>query len=600
MRRRVAAVVAAAAMVSALVVPGSVASATPDRVTKRAAATAAPVLTVTPNTDLVDTENIEVVGSGFPQSTVVIAQCVVNASCDLGFPQSLVGSDGSFDLLMSVHVRTDSSGVPGGNCVATPCEMRISLVDGTVLARAPLTFRASQTLPPLVTVTPNTGLLHDQTVLVTGEAFPAGAKVFLIECISQALFCAETLQSTSVDAGDDGRFAAFVKVSRLLPDPPPGQRAFRDCATDLSPCTIQGVYAGVGGPTSYGSTPIRFDASVAAPALPTVTFTPPRLFPANDTAVFDLAHFTPGHPLRVRFCAQGRFTQKVCDAWVTATPDTSGVAHVPIAVHRLTTTSNGTVIDCAGDGGCNVEAEGTFAYERANTNVGFDPTATIPGRPSIALHDLTVTEGSDGGQTPARMRITLSGPADRPIAVQWASDFVNQADFNPPGGVVTIPAGAVEARIPLRVVADRTDEPDVALTVGIGADGYTITRPRATLHIIDDDLPSADPPAVAWLDVGTGEERTGTSRAVINLVGPARHTVIVHYRTTDATAVAGSDYVAKRSSIVFLPGETRHVLRFQILNDGVREGREHFHVLLTKVDGGIAARGNNVDIFDDD
>src|SRR3954469_6529590 len=359
MKRHVFSVAAASALLLGLVVSGSAASAAaPDRVSPNAGV--APVLTVTPNTDLVDTQGVEIVGSGFPEADVAVNQCVVAAPCN-SVPGTHIGADGTLDLFGSVSVRTARFGPPGGDCVHLACEWRVTLGDGTVLARAPLTFRTGQQFPPLVTVTPNTGLRHDQTVLVTGEDFPAGARVFLTECISQELFCAETLHDTAVDTTSDGRFAAFVHVSRLLPDPPPGQRAFRDCATDISPCTIQGGYAGTGGPNSYGSTPIRFDASVAAPGLPTVSLSPPRLFPATDTGVFDLAHFTAGYPVRTRFCAQGRSTQKLCDAWVTATPDASGAAHVPIAVHRLTTTPSGVVIDCAGDGGCIVEAAGTFA-----------------------------------------------------------------------------------------------------------------------------------------------------------------------------------------------------------------------------------------------
>ncbi len=600
MRRHVAAVATATAMVIGLVTAGSAApAATPTTVATRASAAVAPVLTVTPSTDLLDTQDVEIVGSGFPAADVAINQCVVDAPCN-STPGLHIGADGTFDVLSSVLVRTDRFGPPGGDCVDLACEWRVSLGDGTVLARAPLSFRAGQTLPPLVTVTPNTGLRHDQTVLVLGDAFPAGAKVFLTECIQQELFCAETLQSTAVDADADGRFAAVVRVSRLLPDPPPGQRPYRDCATDLTPCTIQGVYAGTGGPTAYGSAPIRFDASIDPPGAPAVTLTPPRFFPAFDVAVFDLVRFTPARPVRARFCAQGRFTQKICDPWVTATSDPSGTAHVAIAVHRLTAAPEHTEIDCAGDGGCRVEAEGAFAYERASTTVGFDPTAPIPGRPTLALHDLTVTEGSDGGQTPARMRITLSEPASQPLTVGWSTDLVAPSQINPPGYLLTIPTGATEATLPLRVVADRTDEPDFNVPVGIAADGYTVTRDHATLRIVDDDPPSADPPAVAAIDLGDVLEGTPTARATVYLTAPAQHTVTVHYKTVDVSAVAGSDYVAKRSSVVFRPGEVRHVLRFEILDDHVREGREHFHVVITKVEGGIRARGNNVDIFDND
>jgi hypothetical protein len=316
--------------------------------------------------------------------------------------------------------------------------------------------------------------------------------------------------------------------------------------------------------------------------------------------VFDLANFTPGEPVRTRFCAF-RGLRSACGDWVTATPDASGTAHVLIQLRRLTVAPDGTEFDCFSNATCTVSAEATFAYERVSTFVGFDSSSPIPGRPTLTLHDLTVTEGSDGGQTPAPMRITLSEPASRALTVYRSTNFVLQDQVNPPGSRITIPVGATEATLPLRVVADRTDEPDLEVPVSIATGtGYAIARAGATLRIRDDDAPSADPPAVASIDLGEGFEGTPTARATIRLAAPAQHTVVVHYRTKDVSAVAGSDYVAKRSSIVFEPGEVRHVLRFQILDDRVREGREHFHVVITKVDGGIRARGNNVDIYDND
>jgi hypothetical protein len=563
----------------------------------------AAVLTVTPDTDLLDLDQIELHGTGFPQARGVVTQCVVDGPCEPQPSVNMLGdADGIHTSARFVHVRTDLSGVPGGNCMTTACEIRVTLDDGTLVAHAPLTFRAGQPIPPFVNVTPATGLRHDQTVLVTGDSFPVGAEVFLTECPDGATnLCAETLQSTSVGADGQGRIAAFVTVSRILATGPSGFVRYTDCATASVPCTIAGVYAGSSGPIGYGSGPLSFDASTAPPGTPpSIGWAPPRVFQAVETPVFDLANFTPAEPVRGRFCAF-KGLASVCGAWVTATADASGTAHLPIEVRRVSVGSDGSDFDCLDGAICSVGVEGKFAYEKVRTFVDFDPSSPIPGRPVLTLHDLSVTEGSDGGQTPARMRITLSEPASTPLTVWWSTDVVIPYQFNPPGGVITIPAGAVEATLPLRVVADRTHEADETVPVGIGVGrGYSVAGAKATLRIVDDDVPSADPPAVAYIDLGEGIEGNLTARATISLAAPVQHTVTVHYHTVDATAVAGSDYVAKRSSIVLRPGEFRHVLRFQLVDDHVREGREHFHVVISKVDGGIAARGNNVDIFDDD
>jgi hypothetical protein len=208
-RRHVTALAAAAATLIGLVVPGSVASAvTPT-------ATATPVLTVTPNTDVLDRDLVDLHGTGFPQSPGVVAQCVVGGSCDEASTVDRLGDAGGvYTSALFVHVRTDVSGLPGGNCIATACEIRATLADGTVLARAPLTFRAGQTLPPYLTVTPDTGLRHDQTVLVTGHAYPPGQRVVLTECFGGLGLCGEALQATAVDVDANGHASAQLRIGR--------------------------------------------------------------------------------------------------------------------------------------------------------------------------------------------------------------------------------------------------------------------------------------------------------------------------------------------------------------------------------------------------
>jgi Calx-beta domain/Neocarzinostatin family len=592
---------AAAALVIGLVVPGSPASAgAPVAAPVRTAAAVAPTFTVTPNTDLVDDQQVVARGSGFPQQPGVIVECVVGGSCEEARAFDLVDADGTFAYFVVMRVRTDLLGVPGGNCMTTACELRVSVGNPPVVAHAPLTFRAGQTLPPLLTVTPGTGLVHDQTVQVTGTAFRRGVQVALIECIDATFACSENLQGTGATVDGSGNFAASVKVTRQLEVGPADHPTIRDCATDPIPCTIRAVYVVNGGPVSIGSGPLHFDASTPPLGTPTLSFSPPRAFQAVETATFDLTHFTPGAPAQVRFCAQDDH-HDICGAWESGVADATGAAHLPVGVQRLVVAPDGTDLDCNESASCRVEARGIFAYEHPSIFVGFDFASPIPGRPSVAVHDLTVTEGSDGGQTRAQMRITLSSPAPRPLIVGWATNIGVPSQVNPDHGLVKIPTGAVDAVIPMRVVADRTDEPDLTLDVGIGGVGFAVSRGTAHLRVVDDDLPSLDPPPNVYVALGGADEDSGVeARSEIFLSAPAQHTVIVHYHTVDVTAKAGSDYVAKRSSIVFHPGETRHVLRFQIVNDDVPEGYEHFRVVVSKVDGGILARGNGVVIYDND
>ena len=210
--------------------------------------------------------------------------------------------------------------------------------------------------------------------------------------------------------------------------------------------------------------------------------------------------------------------------------------------------------------------------------------------PSLRIHNKTVTEGSDGGQTPAPVRLTLSWPSPEPIVVTWQVVPVDFFNVNPVVGHITIPAGAVRADIPIRVVADQTDEPDEVFSVEIvAAPGAAIARGAATLTVVDDDSPLAHgPPSVVVFD-GSASEGDGFARAEVLLSVPSRETVIVHYVTRHRTARAGSDYVRKDSRLIFLPGEVRHVIRIALVDDRVPEPKESFRIDLGQIERGIVA-----------
>ena len=77
--------------------------------------------------------------------------------------------------------------------------------------------------------------------------------------------------------------------------------------------------------------------------------------------------------------------------------------------------------------------------------------------------------------------------------------------------------------------------------------------------------------------------------------------MIVHYVTHHVTARAGSDYVRKDSRLIFLPGQTRHVVRVVLVNDRVHERTETFTVELDRIEQATASRSvGTVTITDDD
>jgi hypothetical protein len=202
--------------------------------------------------------------------------------------------------------------------------------------------------------------------------------------------------------------------------------------------------------------------------------------------------------------------------------------------------------------------------------------------------------------TMAPVRVMLSEPGRNPVTVHWVAEGESASegtDFTSMRGTLTIPAGATEAMIDIAVVADAMDEPTETFRVRVvDARGTNIVDRTGVVTIHDDD----PAPRVVVHDTHRREDH-GEAHAEVTLSAPSGRTVIVHYVTHHETARAGSDYVRKDLRLVFLPGETRHLVRVVLVNDRVHEPTETFTVELDRVEQASAERRvGTVTITDDD
>ena len=83
--------------------------------------------------------------------------------------------------------------------------------------------------------------------------------------------------------------------------------------------------------------------------------------------------------------------------------------------------------------------------------------------------------------------------------------------------------------------------------------------------------------------VATTQEKEDAKKLVFNLglSGPVEQKVLLIYSTEDGTALAGSDYEAKRGSVVLQPGTTNTTVSVTLLDDDLAEGDETFELLVT-------------------
>ncbi|MEP1075191.1 putative Ig domain-containing protein [Leptolyngbya sp. PL-A3] len=83
-------------------------------------------------------------------------------------------------------------------------------------------------------------------------------------------------------------------------------------------------------------------------------------------------------------------------------------------------------------------------------------------------------------------------------------------------------------------------------------------------------------------NVQVQEGQNATARFTITLSRPSRSPIRVCFRTVAGAAKPGEDYIARRGTLTFNPGETRKTLNIRLLDDQVVEGNETFFVELTR------------------
>ena len=89
------------------------------------------------------------------------------------------------------------------------------------------------------------------------------------------------------------------------------------------------------------------------------------------------------------------------------------------------------------------------------------------------------------------------------------------------------------------------------------------------------------------VNVNEGNSSTNMVRVPVRLSAPCRLPVSVQYATSNLTALAGSDYVARSGTLIFDPGVTNLTVEVPILGDLIHENLETFFVVLSAPSNGV-------------
>lgn len=228
------------------------------------------------------------------------------------------------------------------------------------------------------------------------------------------------------------------------------------------------------------------------------------------------------------------------------------------------------------------------------------------GTPSLSVSDVTLSEGN-AGEKSAVFTVSLSDASASPVSVTVATadgTALAGQDYVAVGPtVLTMPAGQRSQQFSVRVTADTDTEPNeyfiVQLSNAVGA-GIADGQGRAV--ITNDD----GGPSISINDISVTEGRSGTTRLAtftVSLSAPATSKVTVKVTTTNGTATAGSDYVARSFvNVAILAGRTSATFSVTIKGDAASEPNEDFFVNLSGPSTGATladARGRAVIVNDD-
>ena len=195
----------------------------------------------------------------------------------------------------------------------------------------------------------------------------------------------------------------------------------------------------------------------------------------------------------------------------------------------------------------------------------------------LSVSDSSANEPSSG-TTEMTFTVTLQPASARLVQVGWSTangtataptDYTEKVDF------VQFAPGETTKSITVLIQGDTLNEPNETLFVNLGGvDGARIADPQGLGTIVD----KSAPPSLAISDA-TGQEGQGATFTV-TLTGTTTQTVTVRFSTSDGTATAPADYLARSGTLTFAPGEKTKSIAVTVVDDTASEPDESFSVTL--------------------
>lgn len=222
---------------------------------------------------------------------------------------------------------------------------------------------------------------------------------------------------------------------------------------------------------------------------------------------------------------------------------------------------------------------------------------TLVSNPALRIADVVVAEG-DSGTNFVNFVVTLNSASTNTVRVNFSTGNGNAtapADFTTASGTLIFAPGSTSEVVRVGIRGDISYETNETFFVNLTLpQNAVLADNQAVGTILNDDAP----PMVSITDVSVIEGNSGTNNAVfrVGLSAPNGLPVVVRYSTSNGTARAGSDYIARNGSLTFSPGTPNltQTLTIQVRGDTIAESNEVFFVNLTSATNAVLAKAQGV------